>query len=424
MPGACQDSAAATVVACGATSRGGAVRYAGRMLFNRRFFLQGSGLFVAGGLAGCRDSQAPVIAEAQAPASLNTSQRRVIRTLAGMPTTDGAGVRLLRVIGQPTLRNLDPFLMLDRIYSDDPSAYIRGFPDHPHRGFETVSIMLDGKMRHRDSRGNQGVITGGGAQWMTAGRGIIHSEMPEQERGLLSGFQLWVNLPAAEKMCSQFYQDLEPGKLAHASLSSGGAARLISGNLDGLVGPVRARPTDPTLLTLQLENDHPFVLEAPEGNTTFVFVHSGAAQVGPENATQRVTAGTLAILGEGRRLRIQARDERAGLIVASGRPLREPIAQRGPFVMNTEEELNKAWADYRAGVLDKGLVWCPGIPDRSGGCLALLDKAQAIMGSRAHRADHLRDTTCALYDVHRERGDRRGTLFSCLILAPFLEPWG
>lgn len=316
------------------------------MLTSRRSFLVQTGALTAAGLWGCQSSKAPAV--------ITTSQRVVTRTLAGMPTTDGAGVKLLRVIGQPQLRNLDPFLMLDRIFSDDPSGYIKGFPDHPHRGFETVSIMLDGKIRHRDSRGNQGVITGGGAQWMTAGRGIVHSEMPEQDRGLLSGFQLWVNLPASEKMCTQFYQDLKPEQLAEAKLSAGGAARLISGRLDGLTGPVRSRPTDPTLLTLRLEDDRPFTLELPDGYTAFAFVHTGAVHLGPEGGEQRVAAGSLALLGEGKRLRVQARDERAGLIVAAGKPLREPIAQRGPFVMNTEEEINKAWADYRAGVLDKG----------------------------------------------------------------------
>jgi len=315
------------------------------MLTSRRDLLLQASALAAGGLWGCQKTPAP--------AAVVVTHRAVTQTLAGMPTTDGAGVRLLRVIGQPALRHLDPFLMLDRIFSDDPGAYIRGFPDHPHRGFETVSIMLDGKIRHRDSRGNQGVITGGGAQWMTAGRGIIHSEMPEQDRGLLSGFQLWVNLPAAEKMCPQFYQDLGPEKLAHASLSSGGAARLISGRLDGLSGPVRARPTDPTLLTLTLEDDRPFVLDLPEEYTAFAFVHAGAASIGPEDRPQRVAAGSLALLGPGRRLRLQARDERAGVLIAAARPLREPIAQRGPFVMNTDQEINKAWADYRAGTLDK-----------------------------------------------------------------------
>ena len=194
-----------------------------------------------------------------------------------MPTVDGAGVRLTRIIGQPALRNLDPFVLLDRMHSDDPNGYVRGFPDHPHRGFETVSVMLEGAIRHRDSRGNHGLITGGGAQWMTAGRGIVHSEMPEQEHGMLHGFQLWVNLPARDKMCPQYYQDLSPDRLAEASLSSAGSkARVIAGHANGLAGPVRERPTDPSLITLALADDAPFVLEVPDGHTVFAFVHQGS----------------------------------------------------------------------------------------------------------------------------------------------------
>lgn len=310
------------------------------MSISRRDFLAGASVLAA---VGCRT------VNEGAPAVVSRTERTVLKTLPGMPTQDGAGVRLTRVIGQPALRNLDPFILLDRIYSDDPSGYVAGFPDHPHRGFETVSIMLDGKIRHRDSRGNHGVITGGGAQWMTAGRGIVHSEMPEQDHGLLAGFQLWVNLPAAEKMCPQFYQDLAPEKLAEATLSPGSVVRVISGHANGLSGPVRIRPTDPTLLTLVLADDKPFELELPTDHTAFVFVHAGAVTIG----AQTVSEGNLAILSSGNRLRLAARDMRTVLIVAAGKPLREPIVQRGPFVMNTEAEIQKAFADYRAGVLDK-----------------------------------------------------------------------
>ncbi len=223
----------------------------------RRFFLQ-SGALIAAAAAGCRESRAPAV--------VARSWRGVAQTLSGMATTDGAGVRLSRIIGQPALRHLDPFVLLDRIHADDPSAYIRGFPDHPHRGFETVTVMLAGRMRHRDSRGNKGLITGGGAQWMTAGRGIVHSEMPEQERGLMSGFQLWVNLPRAEKMCPQAYQDLAPGQIVEERLGgSGSRVRVIAGLAAGLGGPVRERPTQPTLLTLALEDDRPFELESAGG---------------------------------------------------------------------------------------------------------------------------------------------------------------
>jgi quercetin 2,3-dioxygenase len=281
------------------------------------------------------------------------SMRKVERTIAGIPTTDGAGVRLTRVIGQPALFDLDPFVMLDRFHCDDPRAYIAGFPDHPHRGFETVTVMLAGYMRHRDSRGNSGLIAGGGAQWMTAGRGIVHSEMPEQDAGLMSGFQLWVNLPASEKMCPQAYQDLAPGQIATERLGGGGEMRVIAGRAGGAVGPVRKRPTDPLLVTLALEDDRPFELALPEGHSAFVFVHRGEVHFGRDDDAVGVAEPTLAVLGPGNRVRLRARTRRSALLLAAGRPLREPIVKRGPFVMNSEAEIARAFADYRAGVLDR-----------------------------------------------------------------------
>ncbi len=270
----------------------------------RRDLLAGSTALAASALLGCRSSAAPAIA--------SVTQRRVMRALGGMATVDGAGVHLSRIIGQPALRNLDPFVLLDRIHSDDPDAYVRGFPDHPHRGFETVTVMLDGRMRHRDSRGNHGLITGGGAQWMTAGRGIVHSEMPEREQGTLHGFQLWVNLPAREKMCAQYYQDLSPAQLAEASVSSAGSrVRVVAGHANGVAGPLRDRPTDPTLVTLGLADDTPFELELPPGHAAFAFVYEGAVDIGPDGAATRVGEGTLAVLGEGDRVRIRAPEQRA-----------------------------------------------------------------------------------------------------------------
>lgn len=314
---------------------------------SRRYFLAESGLLVAAALIGCRGASAPAV--------IVVSQRSVRRQLPGIATRDGAGVELTRVIGQPALRNLDPFLLLDRFHSDDPGAYLQGFPDHPHRGFETVTVMLAGRMRHRDSRGNQGLIIGGGAQWMTAGRGIVHSEMPEQEQGLMSGFQLWVNLPANEKMCPQFYQDLPPAQLAEERLTpSGSLVRVIAGSVNGLVGPVRERPTQPILLSAALEDEHPFELDTPEGHTAFVFVASGRLEIGPAHASTPVSAGTIALLGPGNRLRMRATSPGSQLLLAAARPLGEPIVQRGPFVMNTEAEIRRAFADHRAGVLDKG----------------------------------------------------------------------
>ncbi len=316
------------------------------LVLPRRHFLLGTGLWAASTTLGCRSASAPAIA--------TVTRRAVTRVLAGMPTKDGAGVELSRVIGQAALRNLDPFIMLDRFHSDEPGAYIRGFPDHPHRGFETVTVMLDGRMRHKDSRGNQGLITGGGSQWMTAGRGIVHSEMPEQERGLMSGYQLWVNLPAKEKMCPQYYQDLAPTALAESSLpTAAGRVRVISGDINGLAGPVRTRPTQPILATAVLEDDRAFEVETPAEHTAFVFVGSGEVDLGPENAETTVGVGRIAVLGAGDRIRMRAR-MRSDVLIAAGKPLREPIVQRGPFVMNTDAEIEKAWADYRAGVLDKG----------------------------------------------------------------------
>ncbi len=271
-----------------------------------------------------------------------------------MPTTDGAGVKLLRVIGQQALRNLDPFILLDRFHSDDPKAYIRGFPDHPHRGFETVTVMLAGQMRHKDSRGNQGLITGGGSQWMTAGRGIVHSEMPEQVEGLMSGFQIWINLPAKEKMCPQFYQDIDPSKIPEDRLSPAGSrVRIIAGSRGALVGPVRERVTAPILLTAVLEDDRALEFDTPEGHAAFAFVGRGDVEIGAEGASTSVGEGTLAVLSPGSRVRVRARDQRSEILLAAAKPLNEPIVQRGPFVMNTDAEIQRAWDDYRAGVLDK-----------------------------------------------------------------------
>lgn len=315
------------------------------MISTRRTFLLQSGLLVAA--TACRATEAPAV--------VSRTVRRVDRRLPGMPTTDGAGVRLSRVIGQPALRSLDPFVLLDRFHSDDPGAYIRGFPDHPHRGFETVTVMLAGRMRHRDSRGNHGLITGGGAQWMTAGRGIIHSEMPEQDNGLMSGYQLWINLPARERMCPQFYQDLDPSRIPEDRLSpSGTRIRVVAGATGSLKGPVRPHATEPLLVTAALEDDRPLELDTPLGHSAFVFVGGGEVEIGAEGGGVTVGRGTIAVLGDGRSIRVRAREQRSEILLAAARPLREPFVQRGPFVMSTEAEIQRAWEDYRAGVLDKG----------------------------------------------------------------------
>ena len=297
--------------------------------------------FAAAGLLACN----------KAPAVVSRSVRRVAQALPVLQTMDGAGVRLNRIIGQPALRHLDPFILLDRFHSANPDDYVRGFPDHPHRGFETVTVMLEGRFRHRDSKGNHGVITGGGAQWMTAGKGIVHSEMPDQSDGLLSGFQLWINLPRAEKLCLQHYEDMAPEKVLAGNLPAG-RLKIISGEVEGLRGPLPPRSTQPTLFTLTLDSDRPLELDVASGHAAFVFVHQGDVEVGPEGAPS-AGAGTLAVLGEGNRLRLRALSAPSAVLVAAGKPLAEPIVQRGPFVMNSEAEIEQAFADYRAGVLDR-----------------------------------------------------------------------
>lgn len=295
-------------------------------------------------------SAAAALGACKAPAVRSITERRVLKLISGVPVIEGAGVHLLRVIGQQALRHLDPFIMLDRFHSSRPEDYERGFPPHPHRGFETVTVMRSGRMRHKDSRGNQGLITDGGSQWMTAGRGIVHSEMPEQTDGLLSGFQLWVNLPANEKMCPQMYQDLQATQLAHGTLTPGGTrVNVITGELQGLVGPVRERPTAPLLLTAGLEDERPLSVELPHEHTSFAYVSTGQVRVGD----QVIREGELAVFSPGNRLSLQATESRAELFIAAGRPLHEPIVQRGPFVMATEADLQQAFADYRSGVLDK-----------------------------------------------------------------------
>ena len=322
-----------------------------RGAFSRRFLLAQSAAGASLVLAR-RAFAAPV--PAAVPAIVGSQVRKVERVVSGMAATDGAGVRLSRVIGQPALTDLDPFVMLDRFHSDDPSAYIAGFPNHPHRGFETVTVMLAGFMRHRDSRGNAGLIAGGGAQWMTAGRGIIHSEMPEQDAGLMSGFQLWVNLPAKEKMCPQAYQDLQPSQIKSERLGAGGGEmRIIAGRAIGGAGAVRKRPTDPLLLTLTLEDDRPFEVAVPEGHSAFAFVHRGEVHFGNDDDAIAVAQPTLAVLGPGTKVRLRARSQSSALLLAAGRPLREPVVKRGPFVMTTEEEIQRAFMDYRAGLLDR-----------------------------------------------------------------------
>jgi redox-sensitive bicupin YhaK (pirin superfamily) len=276
------------------------------------------------------------------------TQRHVARIVRGRPTSDGAGVKLTRVIGQPALDMLDPFLMLDEFRSDSASDYIAGFPQHPHRGFETVTYMLAGRMRHGDNQGNSGLLTPGSVQWMTAGRGILHSEMPEQENGLMWGFQLWVNLPASDKMTAPRYQDIAPERIPEVELATGAKARVIAGKIGETEGPVAGIVTQPTYLDVHLEARATASLALPSGHNAFVYVYEGQALIGT-GANAHLVRGDLGVLSAGSTVTIAAGEAPAKLLVVAGKPLDEPVAKYGPFVMNTQQQIVQAVEDFRAG---------------------------------------------------------------------------
>jgi quercetin 2,3-dioxygenase len=276
--------------------------------------------------------------------------RGVERVVAGQPTSDGAGVKLTRVIGQRALDMLDPFLMLDEFRSDSASDYIGGFPNHPHRGFETVTYMLAGRMRHGDNQGNSGLLRPGSVQWMTAGRGIVHSEMPEQENGLMWGFQLWVNLPAKDKMTAPRYQDIAPESIPEATPASGVRVRVLAGRIGDVVGPVGGIAVEPVYFDIALEPGARFAAPLPEGHNAFAYVYEGAVDLGPVDASRRIQRGELAVLDrDGGDVLLSAGIESARLILVAGKPLNEPVAKYGPFVMNTQQEIVQAIQDYQAG---------------------------------------------------------------------------
>lgn len=276
-----------------------------------------------------------------------TRSRRVERLVAGMPTQDGAGVKLVRVLTQDLQRRLDPFLMLDNFRSDDPGDYIAGFPDHPHRGFETVTYMLAGCMRHRDSVGNEGLINSGGVQWMTAGRGIIHSEMPEQQNGLMEGFQLWVNLPSNLKMTQPGWRDIPGGDVPEFASAEGVRVRVIAGSAHGVSGAVPQGTVDPVFLDLHFDASGAIDIALPAGHNAFVYVYRGALTVGGGQVPlQRMAVLETARDADGVSLRA---DAPARAVLIAGRPINEPIAQYGPFVMNTRDELMQAVRDYQSG---------------------------------------------------------------------------
>jgi quercetin 2,3-dioxygenase len=284
-----------------------------------------------------------------------TQARSVETLIAGRATRDGAGVRLTRVLTGELQQRLDPFLMLDQFGSNDPKDYGAGFPDHPHRGFETITYMIAGRMRHRDSAGHEGLLQNGGVQWMTTGRGLVHSEMPEQEEGLMEGFQLWLNLPSHQKMCTPWYRDIQSESIPEVTTDAGVLVRVISGSSHGVQGamhrPAQDYPTDPLYLDIHFSGEQSFTQSIPSTHNALVYVYRGALQVVSDQETETVPLQRMAILsngGDGVVLRGQA-GTRALLI--TGQPLREPIAQYGPFVMNTREELMQAVEDFQAGRL-------------------------------------------------------------------------
>ena len=276
------------------------------------------------------------------------AQRQVRHVVRGRPTSDGAGVKLTRVIGQPGLDMLDPFLMLDEFRSDQADDYLAGFPNHPHRGFETVTYMLAGRMRHRDNQGNSGLLTAGSVQWMTAGRGIVHSEMPEQEDGLMWGFQLWVNLPAKDKMTAPRYQDIAPERIPEVQLASGVNARVIAGSAGGVTGPVQADATSAVYLDVRLAQGTQADLAIPAGHNAFIYVYEGQAKIGDGNRGE-LLRGDLGVLDQGDNVRVAAPEAAARMIVVAGRPFNEPVAKYGPFVMNTQQQIVQAIEDFRSG---------------------------------------------------------------------------
>ena len=276
-----------------------------------------------------------------------TTPRAVEQLVAGLPTTDGAGVKLVRVLTQQFQRRLDPFLMLDAFGTDNPDDYIGGFPNHPHRGFETVTYMIAGQMRHRDSFGHEGLLRNGGVQWMTAGSGIIHSELPEQADGRMEGFQLWLNLPSQEKMRSPWYRDIQAAEIPEFTTSEGVAVRVIAGSSHGVAGAMVREATEPLYLDLHFAAGANFAQALPPNFNAFVYVYRGALSIGET----LVPVQRMAILKNGASsdgVVLRAGQATRALLIA-GQPLGEPIAQHGPFVMNTRDELIQAVQDYQAG---------------------------------------------------------------------------
>jgi redox-sensitive bicupin YhaK (pirin superfamily) len=305
----------------------------------------------AGALAACR-LEAPraggVGSGAGGPAGARP--REVANLVDAQPTVEGAGVKLRRALGSRALPMLDPFLLLDEIHSERPDDYLAGFPTHPHRGFETVTYVLHGAMEHRDSLGNQGHLGPGSAQWMTAGHGIVHSEMPQQEKGLMWGFQLWVNLPAANKLIRPRYQDIPPERVTETIVDDA-RVRLVAGEVGGRRGPVEGIVTAPEMLDVALSARGSMRHPLPASHNAFLYVIEGAVEVGAGKTPVR--EGQLAVLGPGDLLALRS-PAGGRLLCLAGRPLGEPVARYGPFVMNTDDEIRQAIDDYRSGRLVGG----------------------------------------------------------------------
>ena len=280
--------------------------------------------------------------------------RKLQQVISSIPTSDGAGVKLRRSLGQAQGMRHDPFLMLDEFSSESADDYLAGFPDHPHRGFETVTYMLDGHMLHQDHLGNRGDLKSGGAQWMTAGRGIIHSEMPQQQSGRMRGFQLWINLPAREKMKPASYRDIAPEAIPERSLTGGGQVRVIAGTLavagESVAGPIQGISTEPLFIDVRLPAGAVFETPLAAGHSAFVYVYEGALSVGPADDARALAAHQAGVLSAGDQVGVRADGDAAFLLLAA-RPLGEPVVQYGPFVMNTRDEIEQAIADYRNGEL-------------------------------------------------------------------------
>jgi quercetin 2,3-dioxygenase len=283
----------------------------------------------------------------------NATSRILQRIIESVPASDGAGVKLRRSLGRGQGTRLDPFLMLDEFSSDNPNDYIAGFPAHPHRGFETVTYILDGHMLHEDHLGNHGDLKSGGVQWMTAGRGIIHSEIPQQEQGRMRGFQLWINLPAREKMKPAGYRDIQPAEIPVATLPSGAQVKVIAGSLQTegkvIAGPIQGLSTDPLYLDVELPAGGVFVQQVKRDYQALLYVFEGSVKIGDGDAPRLLKTHSAGVLSEGEQIVVSAEEGGARFLILAGKPLREPIAQYGPFVMNTPEEIEQAIIDYQNG---------------------------------------------------------------------------